>query len=125
MATRGRRLSVFSLLAQVSSVINLVLALNFFPLVPLLAWLNYGRAAWTTAWLPDWLMLLVLPGLYYVYWHFWFIVAGLALLLSTLWWRQTGAPRARLWTALNGAMIAMYLAARIIMAVQGIRPDIV
>jgi hypothetical protein len=125
MAREARGLPVLSVLAQVSSVVNLLLALNFFPLVPLLGWLNFGRAGWATAWIPDAVMLLVLPATYYVYWHYGLIVAGAALALSVLWWRQGGAGKARAWTVLNGATIVIYLVVRIILAVQGIRPDIV
>jgi hypothetical protein len=70
-------------------------------------------------------LLLVLPAGYYVYWHYGLIVAGVALALSMCWWRQGGPREARGWIVLNGAALAIYLAVRIILAVQGIRPDIV
>jgi hypothetical protein len=125
MSTNGRGLRVLRLLVPVSSIINALLALNFFPLVPLLGWLNFGRAGWATAWIPEPVLLLVLPAGYYIYWHYGLIVAGVALALSICWWRQGGAREARVWTLLNGATIAVYLAVRLILAVQGIRPDIV
>jgi hypothetical protein len=112
-------------LAPVFSVANLFLALIFFPLVPLLGWLNYGRAGRATAWIPDAVTLTVLPAAYYVYWHYWFIVAGVALVFSVSLWRQRGPRSARVWALVNGATIAMYLVVRIILTAQGIRPDIV
>jgi hypothetical protein len=123
MSTKGRGLRILRLLVPVSSIINALLAVNFFPLVPLLGWLNFGRAGWTTAWIPEAAMLLVLPAGYFVYWHYGLIVAGAALALALCWWRRTGASEARLWTITNGATIAVYLAVRIILAAQGVRPD--
>jgi hypothetical protein len=70
-------------------------------------------------------MLHLLPAGYYIYWHYWFIVAGVPLLLSLYSWRQGGGRAARNWSVVNAATIAMYLVVRIILAVQGIRPDIV
>lgn len=125
MPEEARRLQVLRALVRVLSVINVLLAVNFFPLVPFLGWLNFGRAGWATAWMPEVVMLVVLPAGYYLYWHFWLIVAGVPLLLSLYSWRQGGGREARAWSVVNALTIAMYLAARIILAVQGIRPDIV
>jgi hypothetical protein len=125
MTEETRRLRVLRALVRVFSVINVLLAFNFFPLVPLLGWLNFGRAGWATAWIPEAVMLVVLPAGYYVYWHYWFIVAGVPLLLSLYSWRQGGGREARLWSVLSAVTIAMYLVVRIILLVQGIRPDIV
>ena len=62
--------------------INVVLVLNFWPVVPLLGWLNFGHAGWLTAWIPDVVLLTLLPAGYALYWHFWFVSAGLALACS-------------------------------------------
>lgn len=125
MAREAGRSRVLRVLTPVFSGINLLLALNFFPLVPLLGWLNFGRAGWATAWIPDAVMLVVLPAGYSIYWHYWFIVAGVALVLSVSLWRQGGGQSARVWTLVNGATIAMYLVVRVILELQEIRPDIV
>jgi hypothetical protein len=125
MAKEARRLRVFRLLVYVFSGINVLLALNFFPVVPLLGCLNFGRMGWALAWMPDAVLLFVLPAGYYIYWHYWFIVAGVALVLSRCLWKQGGAPEARVWTVVNGATIVIYLVVRIILEVRGIRPDIV
>jgi hypothetical protein len=125
MTKGARRLRVLGALVPVLSVINLLLALNFFPLVPLLGWLNFGRAGWATAWIPEAVMLVVLPAGYYIYWHYWFIVAGVPLLLSLYSWQQGAGRAARTWSVMNAATIAMYLVVRLILTVQGIRPDIV
>jgi len=125
MAKEARRLRVFRVLVHVFSGINVLLALNFFLLVPLLGWLNFGRAGWATAWIPDAVWLFVLPAGYYIYWHYWFIVAGVALVLSICLWRQSGEQEDRVWTEVNGATIAIYLVVRIILEVRGIRLDIV
>ena len=125
MTREAERSLVLRVLATVLSGINLLLALNFFPFVPLLGWLNFGRAGWATSWIPDAILLFVLPAGYYVYWHYWFIVAGVPLALSTYLWRQGGAQEGRLWTVANAATIALYVVIRIILDVQGIRPDAV
>ena len=125
MTEEARRLQLTRVLLRVFSGINVLLALNFFPVVPLLGWLSFGRAGWATAWIPEAVLLFVLPAGYYVYWHYWFIVAGVALLLSICLWRQDGGQEARVWTVVNGATIAVYLIVRIVLELRGIRPDIV
>ncbi len=122
MRTRAPR--VLHGLVRVLSVINLLLALNFFPVVPLLGWLSFGRAGWAMAWIPEAVLLLVLPAAYNIYWHYWFLVAGVAVGLSGYWWRHGGAQEARAWTVANGATMVIYVIVRIVLAAQGIRPDV-
>jgi hypothetical protein len=125
VAKETRGLAVLPVLASVLSIINVLLALNFLLVVSLLGWLNFGRAGWATAWIPEAVLLVVLPAAYYIYWHYGPIVAGVALLLSMYSWRQGGERKARVWSLLNGMTIVGYLVVRIILEVQGIRPDIV
>jgi hypothetical protein len=125
MSGTSERSPMLQALVRVASVVNLLLAFNFFPLVPLLGWLNFGRANWATTWIPDAVMLIALPAAYAFFWHFWYVPAGAAIILSVSLWRRSGANEGRLWTALNAAVIAMYLAVRLILALQGVRPDIV
>jgi len=108
-----------------SGTLNVILALNFFPVVPLLGWLNFGHAGWATAWIPDVVLLVLLPAGYFAYWHFWFAVAGLALACSAHVARRAESREARGWAAVNGAAIVLYVVVRIILAARGIRPDIV
>ncbi len=125
MATAARSPAFFRRLVPVLSVINLLLALNFFPLVPLLGWLNFGRAGWATAWIPDAVLLLILPAAYFFYWHYGCLVAGVPLALALWSWKREGGQAARGWAILNAATIGVYLIVRIVLAVLGIRPDII
>lgn len=125
MAEETRGPKVFRVLVYAFSVFNVLLALNFFPLVPLLGWFNFGHAGWATAWIPEVILLVVLPAGYYIYWHFWFIVAGSALVCSLYLNRRVGSREAKVWAVVNGVTIVMYLVVRIILEVRGIRPDIV
>jgi hypothetical protein len=99
--------TVLRRLAGVLTVINLLLAVTFFPLVPLLGWLNYGVAGWATAWIPDVVMLLVLPVAYSLYWHYGFLIAGVPLVLALWLWRRGGGQEARTWAVLNAATIVV------------------
>lgn len=120
---RGQR--VVRALVRVLSIVHVLLALNFFPLVPFLGWLNFGHASWATAWIPEVVMLLVLPAGYFIHWHFWFVVAGAPLLLSVYWWRRGRGREARAWTVVNGVAMVMVLVVRVVLQVLGVRPDIV
>lgn len=111
--------------ALILTIVNVLLALNFFPLVPFLGWLNYGHADWATAWIPDVVLLLVLPAAYFVYWHYWFAIAVPATLMALYLYRRTGDPRARTLTLINGATILVFWIVRIVMAIFDVHPDIV
>ena len=105
-------------LTYLLSIVNGALALNFFPLVPLMGWLNYGHGG--TPWLPDLLLLTLLPAGYYLYWHFWYVVAIPALACSLVL-RRHGPVQ---WpTVLNLATIILYWLVRLILFLAGIRPD--
>jgi hypothetical protein len=112
-------------IAYTFSALNILLALDFFPVVPCLGWLNFGHGNWATAWIPDFLLLSVLPAGYYLYWHFWFAFSVPAILASFTVYKRTGEKRARLLSVLNVATIAMFWAVRLALAVLAIRPDIV
>jgi hypothetical protein len=125
MAEEPRDLKLLRLLMHLFGILNVVLALNFYPIVPLLGWLNFGHAGWATAWIPDVVLLVVLPAGYFIYWHFWFVVAGLALACSVYLSRRSGSRETRIWAVANGATILMYVVLRLCFALRGIRPDIV
>lgn len=112
-------------LAVILTSLNLLLAVNFFPIVPLLGWLNYGRAGRATGWIPDWVMLNLLPGGYSLYWHFGWLLAGAALALSVATKEKAGEGVYQLFYRLNLAALIIYLLVRLVLAVSGIRPDIV
>jgi hypothetical protein len=112
-------------LANTVTAINLVLAFNFFPLVPFLGWLNYGHADWATAWIPDVVMLLILPAAYFLYWHAGFVLAIAAVTLTWLALKPTDARGQFLPLALNGGSLAMYVILRAAYSVLDIHPDIV
>lgn len=118
----SRRLRI---VACALSAVNALLAFNFFPLVPFLGWLNYGRAAWATAWIPDVMLLLLLPAGYFLYWHFWFLVAIPALFATVALYRRGGGRQARLLVMLNAATVLLFWLVRTILAILGIHPDIV
>jgi len=113
------------LLTYIFSVINVLLALNYFPLVPLLGWLNFGHGDWATAWIPDAVILYVLPGAYFFYWHFWYVAAVPALLGSLYLFVRTRSRLAGVLAVVNGGAVLVYWAVRIILNIAGIRPDIV
>ena len=125
MTGETRDLKSVWILVDILTIVNVLLAFNFFPLVPLLGWFNYGHAGWATAWIPDLILLLVLPAGYYIYWHYWFVVGGSALLGSLYLNRRSSCLGARRLAVVNGAAVLMYLLVRAILAVQGIHPDIV
>jgi hypothetical protein len=116
---------VLRVAAYVASAINLLLALNYFPLVPCLSWLTFGNVASAARQLPDALLLIVLPAGYYVYWHYWFVTTVPAAILSLLLFRRTGDQRARYLALLNAGMIVLYFAVRMALGLLGIHPDIV
>jgi hypothetical protein len=107
------------------SVIHLLLALNFFFVVPFLGWLNYGRASGATAWIPDVVMLFILPAAYFVYWHFWFVVAVPAIFSSLYLHQRTGDAYARRLAIAHSAIIGLFWVVRLVFAIMGIHPDIV
>ncbi len=116
---------VLRVVTYVTSAINLLLAFNYFPLVPLLSWLSYGHAPRITAWIPDALMLVVLPAAYFVYWHYWFLAAVPAAMASVLLFKRTGDRRARRLALLNLGATLLYWVVRIALSALGIHPDIV
>lgn len=118
-------LKVFKALVFYWSAINVLLALNFFPMLPFLGWLNYGHADWATAWMPDTVLFVLLPAAYFMYWHFWFIVAIPALLGSLYLHRRTGQRVPRIMALVNAAMVVLFWAVRIGLHISGIHPDIV
>jgi len=105
--------------------INVLLALNFWPVIPLLGWLNFGHAGWLTAWIPDVVLLTILPAGYALYWHLWFVSAGLALVCSAYISRRWACRRARIWAGVSCATILLYVAVRVFLQTRGIQPDIV
>jgi fatty acid desaturase len=107
------------------STLHLLLALNFFFVVPFLGWLNYGRASWATAWIPDIVMLFILPAAYFVYWHFWFVVAVPAIFSSLYLHHRTGDGHARRLAIANSATVGLFWIVRLVFASMGIHPDIV
>ena len=81
------------LLTRILSIANLLLAVLFFPLVPLLGWLNYGVVGWAVAWIPDAVLLTVLPAAYSLYWHYGLVIASLPLVLALWLWRRGEGKR--------------------------------
>jgi hypothetical protein len=122
---RTANLKPFRVLSYISSAINLVLALSFFPLVPLVGWLNFGHGNWATAWIPDVVLLQVLPAGYFIYWHFWFVAAVPALLGSLYWFKRSGDRKAKVLAVANAGAVVVYWVVRIALGALGIRPDIV
>jgi hypothetical protein len=116
---------VLRVVTYVTSAVNLLLALNYFPLVPLLSWLSYGHAPRATAWIPDALMLVILPAGYFVYWHYWFLAAVPAAMSSLLLFRRTRNRRMRQLALLNVGAAILYWVVRIALSALGIQPDIV
>jgi hypothetical protein len=111
--------------AKVFSTINLVLALNFFPIVPLFGWLNYGHAIWAVSWIPDSILLLWLPAGYYVYWHGGAIIGLIALGMTWGLYRHIQDHSTLIMTVFNGTAVLVYFVIRLIFAFLGIHPDIV
>ena len=105
-------------LTYLLSIANVTLALNFFPLVPLLGWLNYGHGG--TPWLSDVLLLTLLPAGYYLYWHFWYVVAIPALACTLTLQRYC---RVQWLTVLNLATVILYGLVRLIFFLAAVRPD--
>jgi hypothetical protein len=89
-----------------------------------LSWLTFGHAPRATAWIPDALLLLVLPAAYFAYWHYWFVAAMPASVASLLLFRRTRDGRAKWLVLLNVGAVILYWAVRIGMGILGIRPDI-
>ena len=110
--------------AYAAGAVNLLLAANFFAFVPFLGWLNYGQGG-TACWIPDVVLLAILPGAYFMYWHFGALIALLALFVSHSLWRRSRDSRAAILTALNAATLVLYVAVRIAFALLEIHPDIV
>ena len=113
------------MLTYASSAINVLLALNFFPFVPFLGWLNLGHGDWATAWIPDALLLVVLPAGYFIYWHFWFVIAAPAFFGSLYLHRRTGNRNAKILAVVNAVTVVVFWVVRITLRILGIRPDIV
>lgn len=111
-----------SWLACALSTVNILLAVVFFPVVPFLGWLNYGHGG-TASWLPEFLLSVILPGSYALYWRFWFLFAIPALLASFYLYRRTGKRNPRILIALNALTILLYWGVRIAFSILGIRPD--
>jgi integral membrane sensor domain MASE1 len=108
--------------ARVASAINLLLAANFYAFVPFLGWLNYGHGG-TAGWIPDVILVAILPGAYFVYWHFGALIALLALFVSHSLWLRSRAREAAILSALNAATLVLYVAVRIAFALLRIHPD--
>jgi hypothetical protein len=110
-------------LAVAATALNASLSLIFFPLIPLLGWLNFGHAGGTTPWIPDWVLLTLLPAAYYLYWHFWYAFSLPALAASIALLRIAHTRLATALIVANGASVVAYAVVRIVLAVVGIRPD--
>lgn len=111
-------------LVYVFSAINVALALIVFPVVPTLGWINYGRSAWLPVQMPD-TMLTALATAYYIYWHYWFVVAAPALIGCLYLFRRTSSRWFGVLAAANVGAVAWYAIVRLTMAVLGIRSDAV
>ena len=110
-------------LAVAATGLNVSLCLIFFPLIPLLGWLNFGHAGGTTAWIPDWVLLTLLPAAYYLYWHFWYAFSLPALAASLALLRIAHTRLATALIVANAASVLAYTVVRIVLAVLDIRPD--
>jgi hypothetical protein len=108
------------------STANLILALNFAIAVPLLGWLSFGHGGDVLlGWLPDAILLAVLPAGYALYWHLWFFFGIPAVFGSAYLYIRTGRRGAQYLVVANAVAIAAYWVARIAMGLYGIHPDIV
>ena len=114
----------FGRLVGLLSGIHVLLALNFFPLVPFLGWLNFGRGEWI-AWIPDIILRQVLPAGYYVYWHFWFLISLPAVAGSWYLCHQTQGERGCWLLPANLIGLAVFTVVRLTLFFLEIRPDIV
>jgi hypothetical protein len=120
-----RNEKALSTFTYVASAVNLLLAFNFLVLVPVLSWLTFGHAPRAAAWIPDALLLVVLPAAYFAYWHYWFVAAVPAAVGCALLFRRTGDGRAKWLVLLNVGAVVLYGMIRIALCILGIRPDIV
>jgi len=120
-----RNLKGLKVLAYTSSAIHVLLALNYFPVVPFLGWLNFGHGDWATAWIPDALLLVVLPAGYFIYWHFWFVIAAPAFLGSLYLYKRTGNRNTKILTVVNAVTVVIFWVVRITLGILDIHPDIV
>ena len=120
--SRGRY-NALQLVAAAATVLNLLLCAIYFPLVPLLGWLNLGHANWATAWIPDALIRTAIPAAYYVYWHFWFVFSLPVLAVWAFLYRRTRSRVALVLAASSIATVLVYWLVRIVLAGLGIRPD--
>jgi hypothetical protein len=111
-------------LAYAAGAVNLLLAANFFAFVPFLGWLNYGHGG-SQGWIPDVVLLAILPGAYFVYWHFGALIALIALFISHNLWQRGRDSRLAILSALNAVTLVLYVAVRIAFALLEIHPDIV
>lgn len=112
-------------ITKLVSVLHLTMALNSVLVVPLLAWLNYGRASWATAWIPSVWMVVVLPAAYAAHWHFWYVFAVPACGGSLLLWKRLGGRNERILLLLNAGAALAYAFVRVALLFLNIRPDIV
>lgn len=107
------------------TTINLALAFNFFPLVPLLGWYNFGHANWALSLIPDVVMLAVLPAGYFLYWHAGFILAAVAAVGCWGLYRPWRKRRDQVLLFLNLAAGLMVMVVRIIFFLANVHPDVV
>ncbi len=107
------------------TAINLALAFNFFPLVPILGWFNFGHANWVVSWIPDVVMLAVLPAGYFLYWHAGLILTAVAAAGCWGLFRRWQKRRDRVLLFLNLAAGLMVVVVRIILFLTNVHPDVV
>ena len=121
MERKSKNLKGLKLFAYASFAINMLLAVNFFPVVPFLSWLNYGHGG--ASWIPNVFLLVILPGGYFLYWHFWFVVAVPALVASLYLYKRTKNRNATILTVLNAVTVVVFWGVRIAFSIMGIHPD--
>lgn len=113
----------FGRLVSALSLLHILLALNFFPLVPFLGWLNTGRSQWID-WLPDRVLLQLLPAGYYLYWHFWYLFALPPLVGSWLLCYRSRGNRGCWLLPANLTGLIIFFVVRLTLMFLGVRPDI-
>jgi hypothetical protein len=90
-----------------TTIINLILVVIYFPIVPCLGWLNYGHGG-TSGWIPEALLINFIPLCYIIYSKYGLLIALIAIIPAIVYYRETKQQIFGIFALLNALTIIVF-----------------
>jgi hypothetical protein len=102
-----RKLKLNEYFIYITTIINLILAVIYFPIVPFLGWLNYGHGG-TSGWIPEIFLINFIPLCYIIYSKYGLIIALIAIIPTISYYRKTKKQIFGIFAILNAMTIIVF-----------------